>query len=56
MIDAIALDPAENVAVAVVALAPGLVAEVESRSVPLLEVIPAGHKFALVGVTRAGPC
>lgn len=46
------LDSRDTVATAAEDLAPGSTAEVDGRTVPVLEEIPRGHKIALVDMER----
>jgi altronate dehydratase len=49
---ALVLDPADNVAVATVALADGERIDLGTARVTLTDAIPVGHKFALTAIAR----
>ncbi len=55
MLEFLKINPSDNVAVALVALAAGKTIDVSGGKVELKEEIPAGHKFALVDLATDTP-
>ena len=50
--DALRMHPDDDVALAVIDLAPGCVVQIDSRAITLRQPIPSGHKLALRPIAR----